>query len=428
MDPTQILARLGDEENPPTDDELRQALTEFKVLGRNAVAANQPEETKRLKQAVKLIEGEIAVRAEEEAERAAQAEADLEAFEEPVAEEPADEEVEEAEEPEETNALDALRQASQNARARIDAAAVPENSYPNVRVTGLGQAAQVQLNHESRIRDVAAVFSQYARGRNRGRDTFVRMAWDYQDRSLGGDTEDNAKLIDQVFGENGTSFEAVAAAGGICGPLDTVFDIPLVGSRGRPIRDSLVRFGADRGGVRYIAAPRPSQGTMNEGVAVWTSANDVSPSSPAEKPCPHIDCNEICEVEVDAVTACLVAGNFMAKFSPEQWANALGQLGIRHDRIAEQKLLADIDAGSIDATFASALVDHRQRPWGSGPGSRRDSFPGASRRRNRVPAAVERAGSGPHCGRSSRFRPPPGRPAPLALRMRRLRHGPEPVA
>lgn len=355
MDPTQILARLGDEENPPTDEELTAALAEFKALGRNAVAANKPEETKRLKQAVALIEGEIAARAEEEAERAAQAEADLEAFEDEAEVEP-EEEVEEVEDApvEEDNALDALRQAAQNARARVDAAAIPDNPYPNVVVTGVGLAAQANMDHTTRISDVAAAFAQHARGKNRGRDTLVRMLWEYDDdRRLGGNFDDNARLIEHILGD-ATSFEAVAAAGGVCGPLDTVFDIPLIGSRGRPIRDALTRFGADRGGVRYVAAPRPSQGTVNEGVAVWTSANDVSPSSPAEKPCPHVDCNDICEVEVDAITACLVVGNFQARFSPEQWANLLGQLGIRHDRIAEQKLLADIDAGSIDATFASA--------------------------------------------------------------------------
>lgn len=355
MDPTEVLARLGSD-NPPSDEELRQALADFKTLGRNAVAAHQPEEAARIKQAVALLQDEIDARIAASAEEARQAEELLEAFvdeDETPEPEPVDE-PEEEESEEDTNALEDLKRATQNARARIDAEAIPDNPYPNVVVTGVGLAAQANMDHTTRVSDVAAAFAQHARGKNRGRDTLVRMLWEYDDdRRLGGNFDDNARLIDAVLGE-ATSFEAVAAAGGICGPLDTVFDIPLIGSRGRPVRDALTRFGADRGGVRYVAAPRPSQGTVNEGVAVWTSANDVSPSSPAEKPCPHVDCNDICEVEVDAITACLVVGNFQARFSPEQWANLLGQLGIRHDRIAEQRLLADIDAGSIDATFASA--------------------------------------------------------------------------
>lgn len=361
MDPTEILARLGDPDNQPTDEELAEALQEFKALGKSAVAAHNHEEAERLRQAVDLLKDEQTRREEARAEEAAKAEEYLESFvdeeetEEVEAEDDDEEEVEAEESQEQLDALEALRVAAANQRARIDAEAVPENPYPHVEITGMGQAGSRQLDHNTRISDVADIFHQYARGKNRGRETFVRMSWDYPDgRTLDNDVTANAHLIDEVLGESATSFEAVAAAGGICGPLETVFDIPLIGSRGRPVRDALTRFGADRGGVRYIAAPRVSQDPVSGAVAVWTSENDTSPSSPAEKPCPHIDCDEICEVEVDAITACLVVGNFQARFSPEQWQNALGHLGILHDRIAEQALLADIDAGSIDATFTSA--------------------------------------------------------------------------
>lgn len=354
MDPTTILARLGSEENPPTDEELDHALTEFKALGRNAVAAGQPDEAANLRKAVGLIQAEIDDRAEAAAQAAAEAAELMDAFEdEPETDEP-EAEVDTQAQAREQDAFDALLQSARNARARIDAEAQPENPYPHVRVTGMGQASAITLDHNTTTKDVADIFAQYARGKNRGRETFVRMLWDYDDnRKLDNDMSGNQRIVDAVLGNGATSFEAIAAAGGICGPLETVYDIPLIGSRGRPVRDALTRFGADRGGVRYIAAPRISQDPVDGSVAVWTSANDTSPSSPAEKPCPHIDCDEICEVEVDAITACLKVGNFQARFSPEQWANALAHLGILHDRVAEQALLADIDAGSIDATYAS---------------------------------------------------------------------------
>jgi hypothetical protein len=355
VDPTEILARLGTEENPPTDDELAEAVKEFKAQGRAAAVAKQTDEAARILQAVQILEAEIDARAEVAAEADAKAAELLAEFsdEEQVEEEA--EEVEEAEvvEPEVLD-LGAIRTASRNARARIDAEAQPENPYPYVQVSTLGQAQAVNLDYTSTASDVASIFAQYARGRNRGRETFVRMAWDYpEDRALDGDHDGNARIIDSVL-SNATSFEAIAAAGGICGPLETVFDIPLLGVRGRPVRDALTPFGADRGGVRYVAAPRVSQALAEGHVAVWTSENDASPSSPAEKPCPHIDCDEICEVEVDAITACAVIGNFQARFSPEQWQVFLHQLGIEHDRVAEQNLLATIDAGSIDATYAAA--------------------------------------------------------------------------
>lgn len=361
MDPAEILARLGDEENPPTDDELNEALAEFKKLGRKAVADRATEDAAAIKEAVGLVEAELDKRAELAATEAAEAEALMESFQETDDEDDDEPEVEETEAAAEVNAfdkiLDAARLSTRNTRSRIDAEAVPENPYPHVKVAGLGQAAAEALDHSATIQDVGRVFAEYAKGRNRGREHFVRMSWEHpKDRTLTEDPNANLILANAVLGGDATTFSAVAAAGGICGPLDTVFDIPVVGTRARPVRDALTRFGANRGGVRYIAAPRPSldpQG-VSEAVVVWTNENDASPTSPAEKPCPHIDCDDVCEVFVDAVTACLVVGNFQARFSPEQWASALTQLGIAHDRVAEQNLLALIDAGSIDANYTPA--------------------------------------------------------------------------
>jgi hypothetical protein len=352
MDPTQILSRLGTDE-PPTDEELLDAQAEFRTLKNAAVSARNVAEATSLKQAIDVIDEELARRAEVQAEEDARLAELADPEPEEVVEVDEDEVDDEAEasEPEVLD-LQAVRLASQNQRARIDAHAEPDNPFPDVRVRGVGQAASEKLDHNSTTRDVAQLFSQYARGRDRGRDTLVRMTWDLpEDRRLDADSDRSARIIDQVLGQGGTAFEAIAAAGGICGPLPASYEIPLVGSRGRPVRDALTRFGADRGGVRYIAAPRPSLDPVAGSVAVWTSENDVSPSSPAEKPCPHVDCDAECTATVDAVTACLEVGNFMARFSGEQWANALGQLGILHDRTAEQNLLAQIDAQSIAATF-----------------------------------------------------------------------------
>ena len=365
MDPMTILARLGSD-NPPTDDEISEAIAAFKELGRDAVANREKDEAATLLQAMELLKAEQTARAAIEAETDAAVAELADAFteegdEDDEAEADEDDEAEaEAEAEDVSFDADAARRAAANARSRIDAAAVPENPYPHVKVRGLGQAASDNLNHTSTARDLAEVFRQYAVGDNRGRDTYARVTWEYpQERTLLKEAGENDLILDSFFAKGVTNFEAIAAAGGICGPLDTVFDIPLIGSRGRPVRDALVRFGAGRGGVRYNAAPRLSQATgvadtVRDAVGVWTAANDASPSSPATKPCPHIDCAAICEVEVSAITACLVVGNFQARFSTEQWLNALGLLGIQHDRVAEQALLADIDAGSIDATFTAA--------------------------------------------------------------------------
>ena len=144
MDPTyQILARLGTD-NPPTDEELASTLAEFKALGRNAVQNAEAEEAASLRQAIEVLEAEIATRAEAQAERDAQL-AELAAV---FQEEDGDDEDEEADEDDETEATveapefnaEAAMAAARNARARVDAAAVPENPYPHIKVRGMGQA------------------------------------------------------------------------------------------------------------------------------------------------------------------------------------------------------------------------------------------------------------------------------------------------
>jgi hypothetical protein len=208
------------------------------------------------------------------------------------------------------------------------------------------------LTNDPSMADLGTLFARHGHTKDTGRHTLVSMEWDIPtDRKLTYDVAESTRLLESVLTPNARQYEAVAAAGGICGPLEAVFEIPNVGSTVRPVRDSLTRFGAERGGIRFIPSLRPSSGTTSEGVAVWTAANDASPSSPAEKPCPHIDCGEECTATVDAITACLVVGNLQAKFSPEQWANALYDLSVQHARVAEAALLAGIDAGSIAATF-----------------------------------------------------------------------------
>jgi hypothetical protein len=193
----------------------------------------------------------------------------------------------------------------------------------------------------------ARLFNQYAPhvGR-RDRKSLVRLDFNYPDeRRLDRDNvEANTRKINAI-----TSPRAITAAGGICGPLDADFSHPVCGDRGRPIKNGLVSFRADRGGVRYI--PALSIDPAAPGVTVWTSENDANPTDPAVKACPPVDCEEELTCEVDAVVACLTIGNFQARFSPEQWQAALQKVMIEHDRVAEQKMLAEIDAASTAVTY-----------------------------------------------------------------------------
>lgn len=350
MDPSEILALLGTD-TPPTDDELTEAYAAFGDELKSAVEARQVEEAENIRTARALIREEQERRAEAqkaEDERLAELAQDLD---EPEDEEEVDEEEPEVEASEPID-LQAIRQASKNARSRISADAAEENPHPHVRVRSY---ADNKLGADATMAQLGELFARHGHMKDSGRHTMVSMEWDIpKDRKLTYDVADSTRLIEATLPPEARMFEAIAAAGGICGPLESVYDIPNVGSTVRPVRDALTRFGAERGGIRFIPSLRPSTGTTSAGVSIWTAANDASPASPAEKPCPHIDCGTECTATVDAITACLVVGNLQAKFSPEQWANALWDLSVQHARIAEGALLAGIDAGSIAATYTSA--------------------------------------------------------------------------
>lgn len=140
--------------------------------------------------------------------------------------------------------------------------------------------------------------------------------------------------------------EALVAAGGLCPPLDARYDIANISTAARPVRDSLVRFQADRGGIRFNAPPTLAD--VAGGIGIWTAANDADPGTdgPATKPCVTITCGAAVEAIVDAVTMCIQVGNFSRRTFPEQF-DAWYQLALAaHARVAEGRLLDKFAAGS----------------------------------------------------------------------------------
>lgn len=163
---------------------------------------------------------------------------------------------------------------------------------------------------------------------------------------------------------------SLTAAGGICAPQQVNYDLPVVGSDARPVRDQfLMRFGADRGGVRTI--PPPSIDDVDAGaVEAWTEINDQNPgvdpdgagplvAGPATKPCLTITCPDEDETVVEAITRCLETGNFRARFFPEQVEAWMRLVGTWQARFAEQRLLATIAGGSTAVTHGQVLSSTR---------------------------------------------------------------------
>lgn len=174
------------------------------------------------------------------------------------------------------------------------------------------------------------------------------------DRTLDDNPDLNAQKIDAV-----TSKQAITAAGGICAPAPIQYDMPVIGSTARPIRDGLPSFGVARGAVRTITPPTIDNvaGNLQTGtnVAIWTEANDQSPSAPATKPCLTITCGADTTTAVDAITQCIQTGNFRDRYFQESIQAWLTLNDVWAARVKEQNLLAKIAAGSTTYTTGTVL-------------------------------------------------------------------------
>lgn len=153
-----------------------------------------------------------------------------------------------------------------------------------------------------------------------------------------------------------TSRGAIVAAGGLCAPITQLYDVPVVGSAARPVRDALTNMGADRGGIKW--RQHISFGDFAGATGVWTLANDAAVgtgSPPAPKPCVDVECPGDAEAYVEAVTFCMTFSNVTARFDSEATAANVQAAQIAHARFAENRLLAQIAALSTTLTAPAVI-------------------------------------------------------------------------
>jgi hypothetical protein len=226
-------------------------------------------------------------------------------------------------------------------------AAQPQTEQVRLRVHAAGSDGTRQHGQEiSNTADLGRVFADRLRGASgRGADGRVYVATvasEYPEsrilRGTDADVSGNFAKIQDV-----TSPQALVAAGGLCAPLQTLYDVDVVGSTARPFRDALARFNVERGGITY--RPNSSAAAAVYGAGVWTM-NDDAADPVGSKGCYVVDCPDPQEAVVEAIYLCLEFSNVTSRFDPEVTA-ANVQLGsIAHARLAENRLLAKVAAGS----------------------------------------------------------------------------------
>lgn len=194
--------------------------------------------------------------------------------------------------------------------------------------------------------DLGRVFADRLRGANtaggNGRQYVASVKTEYPDsRQLLGDNADTSENLTKI--ERVTSPNALVAAGGLCAPLETLYDVEVIGSTARPVRDALARFGVDRGGIQY--RPNQSAAAAVYGANTWTVSQDAA-DPVGSKGCYVVDCPGVVNAVIQAVYLCLEFSNISTRFDPEVTAANVQKGAIAHARVAENQLLATLAAGS----------------------------------------------------------------------------------
>lgn len=189
----------------------------------------------------------------------------------------------------------------------------------------------------------------------------VEFPEDRRLNGIGADAEAFERIVEPVVASamlpSSWTDEALVASGGFCAPLEVDYEIAQISGAQRPVRDSLPRFGADRGGLRHI---RPGDladvdvSGAGAAVGLWTNSTDEAPGENV-KTCQTVPCPEVVDVELQAIYRCLQFGNFQSRAFPELVRKWIADVGAAWARVAEQELLDGIGANSTAITTTQVL-------------------------------------------------------------------------
>lgn len=208
------------------------------------------------------------------------------------------------------------------------------------------------LDNES----IATAFSEKINGGFRGpvqveqRMNIARADWSDlypEERILDGGMKQGLLASMQVQGMNQAP-EALTAAGGLCAPVTPYYQLADISQASRPVRDALVQFNANRGGIRFVP---PS--TILDFTGALTDHTVADDEAGTAKACLDALCNPDEEVNTRAIVMCLTFGNMRARTFPEQVAEHLSKTQAAHARFAERLTLDAIHTASTAVTASA---------------------------------------------------------------------------
>jgi len=151
---------------------------------------------------------------------------------------------------------------------------------------------------------------------------------------------------------------ALIAAGGLAAPVNMRYELfGFSESTDRPVRDSLLVFNADRGGIRYITPPVIAD--VEGSVSLWTIEDDEAAATEGApnpvKPCLRVTAGSEVNVYIEAIPLCLTFGNLVSRTYPELVERHTELAMVWHARYAETRLLTRIGALSTQVTAPKQL-------------------------------------------------------------------------
>ena len=172
------------------------------------------------------------------------------------------------------------------------------------------------------------------------------------------DIEGNIEKVQAVVAALQVAAEpdAIVAAGGLYGPVETVYDIYEMGEiTVRPVKSSLPSFNAERGGVRFMTPPVMAD--LEGAVSIWTLEDDIAAAEDdgPTKPCIRIKAGDEITVYLEAMPFCLTFGNLGARAWPELVERHIALGMALQARFAETRLLTRIGALSTQVTSKAEL-------------------------------------------------------------------------
>jgi len=151
--------------------------------------------------------------------------------------------------------------------------------------------------------------------------------------------------------------ESLVASGGFCAPTEVDYSLEQLSGAQRPVRDSLPRFVADRGGIRFVTPPDLSDVLVAQAggaVGEWDNTTDITPGE-SIKTTQVVACGQNVEALTQAIYRSLQFGNFTSRAFPEYVETWVRNTAAAHSRFAETALLDSIDASSTPITTTQVL-------------------------------------------------------------------------